>query len=243
MIVKTIIPATLTILAGATENNTALLSLDDNNIENKIVKDKNSALEQAVSENVVGKKKPTRAEIQNKIIDIVSESLGVVKEEVTLNASFINDLGADSLDTVELIMEFEKEFNIPIPDAIAEKIGTVGQAINYIDNVLNNSVILYSERKFAGNSKNLISDHSCYSSQSDIINNGLSSIIIPVGYSVTLYTETNYRGNSIKIDASRRKVKIKDLSKIKKKSNIVLSNNKTDWNDAIKSIEIKKNSK
>lgn len=61
------------------------------------------------------------------------DKLGVEEAEITDEASFTNDLGADSLDTVELIMEFEKEFNIAIPDDQAEKIGTVGQAVSYIE--------------------------------------------------------------------------------------------------------------
>ena len=64
---------------------------------------------------------------------VVVQQLSVEEPEVTPTASFTNDLGADSLDTVELIMEFEKEFNLSIPDDEAEKIGTVGDAINYIE--------------------------------------------------------------------------------------------------------------
>ncbi|MBL4707045.1 MAG: acyl carrier protein [Flavobacteriales bacterium] len=64
---------------------------------------------------------------------IIVDKLGVEESEVNGDASFTNDLGADSLDTVELIMEFEKEFNIAIPDDQAEKIATVGNAISYIE--------------------------------------------------------------------------------------------------------------
>jgi len=64
---------------------------------------------------------------------IIVDKLGVDEAEVTPDATFTNDLGADSLDTVELIMEFEKEFNIAIPDEDAEKIGTVNDAISYIE--------------------------------------------------------------------------------------------------------------
>lgn len=73
------------------------------------------------------------SEIQKKVTAIIVDKLGVDESEVTGEASFTNDLGADSLDTVELIMEFEKEFNIAIPDDQAEKIGTVAQAIEYIE--------------------------------------------------------------------------------------------------------------
>ena len=73
------------------------------------------------------------SEIENKVKSIIVDKLGVDEKEVTPTASFTNDLGADSLDTVELIMEFEKEFNIAIPDEQAEKIATVGDAIAYIE--------------------------------------------------------------------------------------------------------------
>ena len=69
----------------------------------------------------------------NKVKAIITDKLGVDEKEVVPTASFTNDLGADSLDTVELIMELEKEFNISIPDDVAEKIATVGDAINYIE--------------------------------------------------------------------------------------------------------------
>ena len=71
--------------------------------------------------------------VQERVIDIVAEQLGVDKNKVTPDTSFVNDLGADSLDTVELVMELEEEFNINIPDDEAEKIQTVGQAIDYIE--------------------------------------------------------------------------------------------------------------
>ncbi len=74
------------------------------------------------------------SDIRSKVTEIIVDKLGVDEGEVTPEASFTNDLGADSLDTVELIMEFEKEFNIAIPDDQAEKINTVGQAIEYIEN-------------------------------------------------------------------------------------------------------------
>jgi acyl carrier protein len=73
------------------------------------------------------------SEIAGKVRAIIVDKLGVDESEVTNEASFTNDLGADSLDTVELIMEFEKEFNIAIPDDQAEKIATVGDAIKYIE--------------------------------------------------------------------------------------------------------------
>ncbi len=71
--------------------------------------------------------------VEDKVIGIVSEQLGVPKEEVTRQSSFVDDLKADSLDVVELVMEFEDEFEITIPDDDYDKIRTVGDAIDYID--------------------------------------------------------------------------------------------------------------
>ena len=73
------------------------------------------------------------SEIESKVKEIIADKLGVDEADVKPEASFTNDLGADSLDTVELIMEFEKSFNITIPDVQAEKIATVGDAIAYIE--------------------------------------------------------------------------------------------------------------
>ena len=71
-------------------------------------------------------------EIQEKVISIVSEQMGVDKAEINKETSFVNDLNADSLDTVELVMEFEDEFEMSIPDEEAEQIQTVGRAVDYI---------------------------------------------------------------------------------------------------------------
>ncbi len=73
--------------------------------------------------------------IEDKVIEIISEQMGADKAEITRDTSFINDLNADSLDTVELVMEFEDEFDMSIPDEEAEKIQTVGAAIDYIVNI------------------------------------------------------------------------------------------------------------
>jgi len=73
------------------------------------------------------------ANVADRVKKIITDKLGVDESEVTLEASFIKDLGADSLDTVELIMEFEKEFDVSIPDEQAESIQTVGDAISYLE--------------------------------------------------------------------------------------------------------------
>jgi len=71
-------------------------------------------------------------DIEQRVKAIIVEKLGVDENDITREASFTNDLGADSLDTVELIMEFEKEFDLTIPDEDAERIGTVGDAVDYV---------------------------------------------------------------------------------------------------------------
>jgi acyl carrier protein len=73
------------------------------------------------------------ASVKERVIEIVAEQLGVNKDQITPETSFVQDLGADSLDTVELVMELEEEFGINIPDDAAEKIQTVGQAIEHIE--------------------------------------------------------------------------------------------------------------
>ena len=77
--------------------------------------------------------------VEERVIDIVAEQLGVSKDQITRETSFVNDLGADSLDTVELVMELEEEFDINIPDDAAEKIQTVGQAIEHIERTVQSS--------------------------------------------------------------------------------------------------------
>ncbi|MBW3660145.1 MAG: acyl carrier protein [Gemmatimonadetes bacterium] len=72
--------------------------------------------------------------VESKVKEIIVENLGVDGEKVTRDASFVEDLGADSLDTVELVMAFEEEFDIEIPDEDAEKLTTVGEAITYLEN-------------------------------------------------------------------------------------------------------------
>jgi acyl carrier protein len=76
------------------------------------------------------------ASVEERVIDIVCENLGVNKEQVSRSTNFIEDIGADSLDIVELVMELEEEFEITIPDEQAEKIKTVGEAIDYIEREL-----------------------------------------------------------------------------------------------------------
>ena len=76
------------------------------------------------------------SDVEEKVKDIIVEELGVEREKLTTEASFMEDLGADSLDTVELVMAFEKEFDIDIPDEDAEKLRTVGDALKYLNEKL-----------------------------------------------------------------------------------------------------------
>jgi acyl carrier protein len=93
-------------------------------------------LEQVVSQAII-RRTDTVASVMERVTDIVADQLGVDKEKITADTSFVNDLGADSLDTVELVMELEEEFDINIPDDAAEKIQTVGQAVEYIQAGIN----------------------------------------------------------------------------------------------------------
>ncbi len=79
------------------------------------------------------------ASVLERVIDIVAEQLGVEKEKITRESSFVNDLGADSLDQVELVMELEEEFDVNIPDDVAENIQTVGQAVDHIESATANN--------------------------------------------------------------------------------------------------------
>jgi len=78
------------------------------------------------------------SELEEKVINIIVEELGVERDKVTNEASFMEDLGADSLDTVELVMAFEKEFDVDIPDEEAEKLRTVGDALKYLNEKMGN---------------------------------------------------------------------------------------------------------
>jgi acyl carrier protein len=73
------------------------------------------------------------ASVEERVAEIVADQLGVEKDKINLDSHFVNDLGADSLDQVELVMELEEEFDLEIPDEAAEKIQTVGQAIGFIE--------------------------------------------------------------------------------------------------------------
>jgi acyl carrier protein len=81
-----------------------------------------------------------KANIEERVKEIIAQQLGVGLDQIVDDASFIDDLGADSLDTVELVMAFEEEFDIEIPDEAAEKIATVGNAITYLKEHLESSV-------------------------------------------------------------------------------------------------------
>jgi acyl carrier protein len=106
----------------------------DNAIRNKAstIKD-NPPASALVKEAAPGATTSSSSSVEERVIDIVCENLGVNKEQVTRQTAFIEDIGADSLDIVELVMELEEEFEITIPDDQAEQIKTVGEAIDYIE--------------------------------------------------------------------------------------------------------------
>jgi len=106
-----------------------LVSTPEVNAKGEIVRNKSAAV---IKENPGATASTTTSSVEERVIDIVCENLGVNKEQVTRQTSFIEDIGADSLDIVELVMELEEEFEITIPDDQAEQIKTVGEAIDYI---------------------------------------------------------------------------------------------------------------
>ena len=83
------------------------------------------------------------SEVLDKVVEIVCNQLSVDKEEVTPDSSFVEDLGADSLDTVELVMEFEEEFGVEIPDEEAENITTINSAVDWIEKIVKNSLFIF----------------------------------------------------------------------------------------------------
>lgn len=220
-----IIPASLAIING--------FSGSDIN-QNKLQIDEYYSIEE-ISE------KLTKKQIQEKVYSIVSSKLGVKSDELNDNKSYANDLGADSLDTVELIMEFEKEFGISIADELAENIKTVGQSIDVIYDILNNAILLYSEKGFSGKNMSITGSYSPYSSSKySIIENGLSSIIVPKGYKVILFTQKDYKGDKIIINASTKKIKIKNFEKLKSTKYVDISDETINWNDKIISMKVEK---
>ncbi len=219
---KIIIPASLSLVAGATQGNIQ-------NHESKVEKcDPISELQ----------KIPTKAEIRTKVYEIVSQKLGVKLDEISDNSSLLNDFEADSLDVVEVILYFEKEFGIYIGNDVIEKYFIVGQAVDAIFDIFNNGISLYGDNNFSGNLKLLTDDYDSY--RDNIVENGLSSIIVPKGCKVFLFTEKDYKGEFIVINATEKEVKIKSFKKIKSTKYITLSNNIFEWNDKIVSIKVKR---
>jgi acyl carrier protein len=119
---------TLTVLK---ENS--LVSTPEVNAKGEIVRNKSASVVKENQAAVKDNQLSPASSVEERVIDIVCENLGVNKEQVTRNTSFIEDIGADSLDIVELVMELEEEFEITIPDDQAEQIKTVGEAIDYIE--------------------------------------------------------------------------------------------------------------
>lgn len=183
----------------------------------------------------------TKEEIQKKVIAIVSEELGIHSDEIKITSSFTNDLGADSLDTIGLIIEFEKEFDIEITSDKIDKIERVKDAVDYIFEQYKNAISLFSGENFEGNKRCILGNTTEYEYNTktyNLIDEGLSSLIIPSGHIVTLYTQSDYKGESAKITAKESRIEIKKVAKLKKHKNIEISNEKVKWNDNVKSIKI-----
>jgi len=237
MIEKLIIPTTLLLAAGVNENNIVTYNDFIQNSTGKILIGSNCDSKLNIINEISNPVKPTRDEIMQTVTDIIVEQLGVARNIVKPNTSYTDDLGADSLDVVELIMEFESTFCIAIPDDIAEKIETVSQSVDYIYQKVNDSpAVFYSDINFSGKKDFFYCGGGYYEFKEP---KPINSIIIPKGYIVVLYSEKSYGGISVKIDATAAEVKIKSVNKIELGKNIVASD-KISGNFVIKSFKVEK---
>jgi len=237
MIEKLIIPATLILAAGVNENNIVNYNDFIKNSAEKTAIGKIGENKLNIINEIPDAVKPTRDEIMQTVTDIIVEQLGVARNIVKPNTSYTDDLGADSLDVVELIMEFEKTFCIAIPDDIAEKIETVSQSVDYIYQKVNDlPTVFYSDNNFSGKKEPFYCDGGYFEFKDPKLFN---SIIIPKGYIVVLYSEKAYGGISVKIDATATEVRIKSVNKIELGKNVVASD-KILGNFEIKSFKVEK---
>jgi len=179
----------------------------------------------------------TKIEIEKIVIKIVAKKKGCSENKITSESHFVNDIGADSLDVVEIIMEFEEEFNIAIPDIEADKMNTIGSAVNFIYDKYLNAVSVFSESDFNGNKRCLVNDDNGKSDS--FIENGVTSIVVPQGFIVKLFTNRDYDGESITISSKNGRIEISNLTKVKETDFIKFSVKDIKWNDNVKSITIR----
>ena len=230
MIEKIIIPATLSLIASVDKNNTS-------NIYQIISEDKIIETNKEFHTPVTSLKDSTltKKEVLEIIIQIASNTNGVAEEEFGLTVPY-SSLGFDSLDEVELVMNFEEKFNILIPDNIAEEMKTIQNSFDFIYEVLNNEgIFLYSNKNMTGEFKKITTNFSSVYLNFDV---SKLSIIVPKGYRILLYSRPNYYGKLIAIDASKKRRKIKDFAKAQNKKYIQFDKS---WkNGEIESIKIEK---
>jgi len=221
---KYIIPSALVVLSGA-----------DGSAVNHDARDIKAGDQKHCS-----KDKPTKEEIRKKIHLIIIDKLGVKVEELNDKKWYTKDLNADSLDTVELIMEFEKAFGIFISDDIAESIATIGDTVDIIYDILYNGISFFSEKNFAGKTLMMAGDYYPYSDMTDPVEGGVSSLRVPRGYRVTFFDKPSYKGQFMSVTALETEVKISDLSAVQPSSNIKLSTNNNDWDNKIVSVKVER---
>jgi acyl carrier protein len=220
---KIIIPATITVIAGIN----GIIIIEHNGIKSEI------SVTNEVKDTIL-----TKDEVRSKIIEISSKELGVDINEIIDNTNFKNDLGADSLDVVELVMKWETEFDVFISDNVAEKISTVGEAVDVVYDIYSNGISLFTGNDFTGSLKKLSGDYDI--TFNGFSSGGLSSIIVPKGFSVQLFTERDFTGDYIIINTLEGEIKIKNFSEIKPSKNIIFSKQNLDWNNKINSVKVKK---
>jgi acyl carrier protein len=217
--------------------------LPHNTLRNVTIQVDKSVAEQVDKGELDNIKNFTKKEIEDKIIAIIVDKLGVAAQDVKLASRIVNDLGADSLDTVDIIMEIEKVFSLSIQDELTEKVVTVENAVNLVYSLLKYpQITIFSDDNFGGTQKKIMVNANTPTYFPNLIKGGVSSIIVPKGYKVTLFKnqDYDYSGGFILINATDKKIKLKSLSEIKSSPYLILSKEENAWNDKIKSIKIEK---
>lgn len=182
----------------------------------------------------------TRDKITQSLKVLVGEKLGYYPRRIRENHTFTDDLGADSLDIVEVVMDIEKEFGILIPDKVAEKIITVKDAVDVIYDLLNKTVTMYADKNFKGKVQKITNDVNSFKENDEVLNAGASSFIVPKGYRLILYSRTYFRGDKVVFSAKNEPLKVKNLAKIKSSDKIELGDIIKNWAGNFMSLKIER---
>lgn len=178
-------------------------------------------------------------EIQKRVKTLVGDHLGVKPKKIKDNAR-LKDLGADSMDEIEILMAIEKAFDVLISDEIALKITRVNHFVDYLYKALN-GVVLYNNNNLSGDRVFMSNDWTpIYPGEKQVISGGLTSLFIPQGYKVELYDKVNYKGEVLTIMTAESELEIKNLDKIKLSTIISSSDGTSAWSNRCGSLKIEK---